>query len=451
MELHSSGSELFCGIYGLCRRRSAGIFQPNSRDLGTVSRGDTRITHLPGFNGTLPFYLETDYVTVDAESGAELFYYFVESERSPSDDPLVLWLVGGPYCSGFAGLALEIGPLKFNVKAYDGKLPTLLSNPYSWTKISSIIFLDWPVGTGFSFSTSMTDYITDEVLSTKQIYEFLMKWLLGHPSFQSNHFYVGGDSYGGKMTPLLAQLIVKSNEDVQQPFVNLKGYLVGNPVTGERIDISSQVPHAHGLGIISDELFKFLSEINIYNILEPKCADEPLEPKELYEASKSIKGKSLEFHCSSSVLYIDCSNAVLLSYYWSNDDLTKEALNIKKGTVEEWHRCREDLNNYTYNIPSSEPYHLNLTSRGYRALVYSGDHDLDVPFISTLEWIRSLNYSIIDDWRSWYAVGQVAGYTMLFSNNLTFATVKGGSHTAPDNRPLQCFVMFESWISHNVL
>ncbi|GJN07577.1 hypothetical protein PR202_ga25478 [Eleusine coracana subsp. coracana] len=69
------------------------------------------VTSLPGYNGPLPFYLETGYVEVDEDNGAELFYYFVESESDSSDDnaPFLLWLTGGDRCSVFSGLAYEIG------------------------------------------------------------------------------------------------------------------------------------------------------------------------------------------------------------------------------------------------------------------------------------------------------------------------------------------------------
>jgi hypothetical protein len=85
----------------------------------------------------------------------------------------------------------------------------------------------------------------------------------------------------------------------------------------------------------------------------------------------------------------------------------------------------------------------------------SGDHDLEVPFLGTQAWIRSLNFSIIDDWRAWHLDGQAAGlshffeyiphglcvvfllctlllnesfllhrFTIAYANNLTFATIK---------------------------
>lgn len=49
------------------------------------------------------------YIGVDEKDDVQLFYYFVESERNPRDDPLLLWLTGGPTCSALSGLAFEIG------------------------------------------------------------------------------------------------------------------------------------------------------------------------------------------------------------------------------------------------------------------------------------------------------------------------------------------------------
>lgn len=46
---------------------------------------------------------------MDESDDIQLFYYFVESERSPEKDPLLLWLTGGPGCSGISGLVYEIG------------------------------------------------------------------------------------------------------------------------------------------------------------------------------------------------------------------------------------------------------------------------------------------------------------------------------------------------------
>lgn len=140
-----------------------------------------------------------------------------------------------------------------------------------------------------------------------------------------------------------------------------------------------------------------------------------------------------------------------LSYFWANSDATRDALGIKKGSVDEWVRCHDWDLPYSRDIKSSVKYHRNVTLKGYRALVYSGDHDIVVPFLGTQAWVRSLNFSVVDDWRAWHLDGQSAGFTIAYSNDMTFATIKGGGHTAPEYQPERCLAMFRRWISSKPL
>nr|CAB3490014.1 unnamed protein product [Digitaria exilis] len=91
------------------------------------------------------------------------------------------------------------------------------------------------------------------------------------------------------------------------------------------------------------------------------------------------------------------------------------------------------------------------TNPSLYAYLYSGDHDAMIPFIGTQAWVRSLNFPIVDDWRAWHLDGQSGGFTIAYSNNLTFATIKGGGHTAPDDEPERSFALFTRWISKRPL
>ncbi|XP_047043115.1 serine carboxypeptidase-like 7 [Lolium rigidum] len=434
------------------------------------------VQSLPGFDGALPFHLETGYVTVDEENGAELFYYFIESEGDPGRDPVLLWLTGGDRCSALSALMFEIGPLKFIIEPYDGTVPRLRYHPYSWTKAASIVFVDSPVGAGFSFSRNPKGYNVGDVSSSLQLITFLTKWFTEHPGYIANPLYVGGDSRAGMLAPVVAQMISEGIEARMTPTVNLKGYLVGNPSTGEVIDYNSRVPYLHGVGVISDQLYESILEhcpgediispknalcaqdldkfnglydqINAAHILYKNCDHLSSRPIDEATERKILKEETRVLKHPPPLLPMDCQDyGMYLLYYWTNNNITRKALGIKKASKDEWVRCHENDLPYSTDIMSSIKYHRNMTSKGYYALVYSGDHDALIPFLGTQSWIRSLNFPIKDEWRAWHLDGQSAGFTQTYTNNLTFTTIKGGGHTAPEYQPERCLAMFSRWIS----
>ncbi|KAK3119919.1 hypothetical protein QOZ80_9AG0677790 [Eleusine coracana subsp. coracana] len=441
--------------------------------LGPVaSSAAHRVTHLPGFDGPLPFSLETGYIEVDEGNGVHLFYYFVESERDPTSDPVVLWLQGGPGCTALAGLVYEIGPFLFDAQGYKGGLPHLLYRPETWTKVSNIIFMDSPIGAGFSYAISDEGLKSSDTIAIKQLVIFLKKWMEEHPQFVSNSLYIGGESYSGIVVPSLVLEMdkLKRKESFGSLPFNLQGYLAGNPFTDAKYDMDGRIKFYHGMGLISDELFEAAKvncqgrydvptnvqcstaiksinhctkDINSYHILEASCK---MVWGEMTVAD-DLRRVLLDDHNNGRHQPFKCrSDSYVLSYIWANDKTVRERLGVRQGTIGEWKRCNRGIP-YNKDIQSTVEHHVRLRKRGYPALIYSGDHDSAIPFPGTHGWIRSLNLSVIDEWRPWYTNGQVSGYTISYSSNLTFATVKGAGHTTPEYKPKECLEMFSRWIS----
>ncbi|KAK1586730.1 hypothetical protein Q3G72_005557 [Acer saccharum] len=374
------------------------------------------VRYLPGFSGSLSFKLETGYIGVDENEDVQLFYYFVESEGNPREDPLLIWLTGGPGCSSFFGLVTEIGPLHFNNVEYNGSLPTLRLNPHSWTKVASIIFLDAPATTGFSYSRSLQGSKSSDIKYANQSYEFLRK-----------------------------------------------GYVLGNPETDPKYDVNSEVPYAHRMALISDELYKSarrncngeyvevgnrnvqcakdlqaISEctngLNRQHILEPLC---PSNDNDINKRNAGYHRSVLEKYNEPLVSMANISKFGCRNYkdfllkIWENDINVHKALHVRKGTFKAWVLCDYNILNVKY-VKSVLSYHLQLNSRGYRALIYSGDHDMLQPYLGTLSWIKALNFTVIDDWRPWLVDDQVAGEGVIqllsTSRRNALPCSKGGYH-----------------------
>jgi cathepsin A (carboxypeptidase C) len=108
---------------------------------------------------------------LDIADDKHLFFWFFESRNSPSTDPLVLWLNGGPGCSSSTGLFFELGPCSV---ANEGQNTTF--NKYSWTSSANMIFLDQPVNVGFSYAEGGTT-VNNSPVAGKDVYAFLELFL----------------------------------------------------------------------------------------------------------------------------------------------------------------------------------------------------------------------------------------------------------------------------------
>ena len=73
-----------------------------------------------------------------------LFFIFKPAINGPVDE-VTIWLNGGPGCSSLVGFFQENGPILWQPGTYE---PT--SNPYSWASITNMLWVEQPVGVGFS-------------------------------------------------------------------------------------------------------------------------------------------------------------------------------------------------------------------------------------------------------------------------------------------------------------
>jgi cathepsin A (carboxypeptidase C) len=138
----------------------------------------------------------------------------------PKDDPLVLWLTGGPGCASEIALFYENGPYQFEA---DGK--TLKSNPYSWNDKANLLYVDQPVGTGYSHA-GVTHLSTNEEEIAENMAQFMIKFLTKFPELQGKDFYITGESYAGHYIPAISHnFMFKHADDLK---INFKGMAIGN-------------------------------------------------------------------------------------------------------------------------------------------------------------------------------------------------------------------------------
>ncbi|KAK4479455.1 hypothetical protein RD792_014969 [Penstemon davidsonii] len=423
-----------------------------------------RVLKLPGQNFSVSFEHYAGYVTVNKEYGRALFYWFLEADEDPSSKPLVLWLNGGPGCSSIGyGLAEEIGP--FHVEK-DGK--TLYLNPYSWNKAANILFLDSPVGVGYSYSNTSSDILSNgDIRTAAENLEFLLRWFERFPQYRGRDFYLSGESYAGHYVLQLSQAIVKHNRKNGEETINFKGFIIGNALIDDFHDHLGQFQYMWSLGMISDQTFKQLNiycdfqpfdhasescnrvlriaikeigDIDWYSIFTPPCRANLSRISPLWRRKNRVGLLRIPYDpCTQqhSTVYFNLPEVQSALHVHINDSSLK------------WKVCNHVVSKNWKDSPKSV---LNIFRKllhsGLRIWIFSGNSDAVIPVTSTRYSIQSLKLPTISPWRAWYDDGQVGGWLQEYEG-LTFVTVRGSGHEVPLHKPKQALTLIKSYLSGN--
>ncbi|OWZ21698.1 Serine protease [Phytophthora megakarya] len=431
------------------------------------SRNDEALVkHLPGLDfRKLSFKHYAGHLELKEEE--KLFYWYTESQSDPENDPIVLWLNGGPGCSSLGGMFTENGPFIVNDDM------SIKLNRYSWNRRANMVWLESPAGVGFSGDVEGPNYYNDDVVANKTR-EFLTLFFDKFSELKNREFYITGESYAGMYIPYLVDRLV------EQPIkgVNLKGFAIGNPFTDNIIDGNSYIDYYYSHAMMSLEAYEkvkvacgahigcffddtpcpsgceaLLEEVEVaatangldpYFIYGDICLLDNAQVKALRKRAKPSAQNSPNHRGDIGA----CADS--LTHIYLNLPEVQVAIHAIKpgGKTVVWKGCSDPVGDLFKSSPSSLPKYHNILSHDLKALIYSGDADSVVNFIGTERWIggEGLKLRIEEKWRAWFGPDkQLAGYVQKYEG-LTFKTVKGAGHMVPAVRPLHGLNLFECFV-----
>lgn len=158
---------------------------------------------------------------IDFGTNMSMWFWFFESRHEPEIAPFTLWLNGGPGCSSMIGLFQEHGPCQV---LEDGE--TTVLNPFSWNNISNIIYIDQPIGTGFSHGTIDVNSTFAAAPAFWSAFQVLLE-SKEFAKYSSREFIFATESYGGHYGPEFVTFFNEQNRKIDQ-----------HVITGEKIHVS---------------------------------------------------------------------------------------------------------------------------------------------------------------------------------------------------------------------
>ncbi|KAF5740423.1 hypothetical protein HS088_TW11G00492 [Tripterygium wilfordii] len=362
------------------------------------------------------------YYPLPNTNGARMFYFFFESRNKKSEDPVVIWLSGGPGSSCSVTLFYESGPFRITDEV------SLVWNDYGWDKVSNILYIDQPIGTGFSYTTSESDLRDNHISVSNDLYNFLQEFFKAHMQFAQNDFFIVGQSYGGHTAPTLASLIHQRNQENVGIRINLRGFAIGNGFTNPKIQYPALLDYAKNESLIKNYEHRRMTPMAEDCVSYITACDTGGK-----DACRTAFHYCMEFfheilHCAGDINYYDirknrvgskCYDYSNLENFYSKESV-KDALNVRGDipfvsfSSDVYSALKGDLmKNLDVGIPA-------LLEDGIRVLIYAGDQDLLC---------------------NWLEAGELRSH-----KGLSFLKVFQAGHMVAKDQPKVALRMIQSWM-----
>ncbi|XP_039764469.1 venom serine carboxypeptidase-like [Pararge aegeria] len=376
------------------------------------------------------------YLTVNEEFNSNLFFwYFPVMNKPVNETPLILWLQGGPGSSSMYGLFEELGPYTVT------KDLKVQAKEHSWSKDHSLLFIDNPVGTGFSFTDSDDGYSTNQTTIGENLYKALQQFFQIFPELRKAPLILAGESYAGKHVPSLA-IQIHWHKNKSQP-INLQGLAIGNgyvdPVT---LQTFSYV--AKEMGILDDDKANDLRKIE-ENVV--KCINEQKLNQAFEYQSDAME--SLHINTLLPNPYNILSNEMDLGGWYVmflQKPEVRRALHVGNSTFDNFGKVYQNL---VPDFMNSAKGWLEELLDHYRVLMYNGHLDTVVAYHPSVNTYNSLSFADADKYKNsirevWIEDDTVAGYHKR-AGNFWEVMVRNAGHMVPIDRPAEALKLISAF------
>ncbi|OJJ46461.1 hypothetical protein ASPZODRAFT_159367 [Penicilliopsis zonata CBS 506.65] len=410
---------------------------------------------------------------------SHFFFWYFESQNDPTRDPLTLWMTGGPGGSSMLGLFEEMGPCLISE---DGN--GTVYNPWGWSRNSSLLFVDQPVGVGFSYLDPGHDLPQDSAAAASDMQRFLQLFVsTAFPHLQDLPFHISGESYAGHYIPNLASQIVQHNSLYpNEPQINLQSCLVGNGFMSPRESYYGywETLCTTNPGVAEPIFNKTRCDIMAANM--PRCmelfhvCEQNPDPAIChaaldvcwegiigwYDDESKVGGRNRFDITAPCVMEDFCYIQAAWIGKYLNTPAVWEALSPPEQITE--YKIASLAVSVAFEATSDEMTTTSdlvvfLLLNGVDYLVYQGNLDLACNTAGNLRWANSLSWKgqvefAAKPMRPWTAVvngtEQVVGSTKeVVTDTARFAivTVDGAGHMVPQDRPDVALAILDRWLT----